>query len=70
MPSTPRHRRLLTRTPNPVHAVPVDGPPRPKDHRASSLCWCRPEPTHRDLATASIIFVPTDPPAEKREERP
>ena len=43
--------------PAPIHVVPIDGPPTDRDHRASSLCPCGPEPTHRDLSTMATVWV-------------
>jgi len=55
----------MNRIPPPIHAVPVAVA---SEHRASTLCPCRPVVEYRDLATTAIIYVHRDPerPPERR----
>jgi hypothetical protein len=46
----------MTHQPSPVHAVQI-GEPIDRDHRASSLCWCQPVATYRDLGTMAVVFI-------------
>jgi hypothetical protein len=46
----------MTRAAAPVHAVPI-GEAMPRDHRASSTCWCQPRQAFRDLSTSAVVFV-------------
>lgn len=62
--------------PPPLHAV-VIGQAQPRDHYASSSCWCSPAERLRDLATAAPIYLhgnaPTPAPrpgAVEEAERP
>jgi len=41
---------------SPIHAVPL-GEAVPRDHSASSMCWCRPRQALRDLATLAVIYI-------------
>jgi hypothetical protein len=46
--------------PAPLHLAPIVGTSA-RDHAASSLCWCHPEQTYRDLATTAPAWLHRNP---------
>ena len=61
---------MSARQASPIHAVPIAAPPRARDHRATSTCWCRPTAEHRDLATSATVWIHKDPEPQTTEPRP
>jgi hypothetical protein len=55
------------RLPPTIHAVPITGSPRARDHRATATCWCQPTEAMRDLATGAVVFVHRDPEPASRQ---